>query len=167
VLRQLSNIGLALSLLAGGWCGALAAAALCPHAGCRTQATAPASADSHEHGSPAPAGHHAAVADASDHHAHGQASPSEAGTSPVESSSLLSSHSQSCAHCMGRPEAPASARERRALQAKDDGRGDAPPEAGVVEPPAPSFHRKVTPHQGAPPGGPAARRHLLISVFRI
>lgn len=160
MLRQLSNIGLALSLLAGGWCGALAAAALCPHAGCHTHAAARESAHSHEHGSPAPEGHHAAVADASDHHAHGQ-------TAPVESSSLLSSHDQSCAHCMGRPEAPASGRERRALQAKDDGRGDAPPVSAVAAPPDSPFHRKVTPHQGAPPGGPAARRHLLISVFRI
>ena len=167
MLRQLSNIGLALSLLAGGWCGAVAAAALCPHVGCRTQAAAPASAGSHEHGTPARGGHHAAVADASDHHAHGQASPREAGAGSVESLSLLSSHDQSCAHCVGSPEAPASGGERRALQSRDGGRDDAPPASGVVALPTPSFFEKVTPHQGAPPGSPAARRHLLLSVFRI
>ena len=144
----------------------MAAAALCPHVGCGTQPAAPNSAGSHEHGTPAPAGQDAAVADSSGHNAHGQASPAEAGTAPVESLSLLSSHSQSCAHCMGRSEAPTSSRERRAFQSKDDCRDDAPPASGVVAPPAPSFYRKVTPHQGSPPG-PAARRHLLLSVFRI
>lgn len=167
MLRQLSNIVLALSLLAGGWCGAVAAAALCPHVGCGSQAAAPKSAGSHEHGTPAPAGHHAAVADASGHHAHEQASPSGTGADTVESSSLLPSHDRSCDHCMGRPDAPASGRERRALHSRDGGRGDAPPASGVVASPAPSFFEKVTPHQGAPPGGTPARRHLLISVFRI
>lgn len=170
--RKLVNFCLAWTLVLGCWGGVLAAAA-CPHVGCETPAAAP------QH--PAGHGEHSSVesqdaAVAEDHSAHHEghrghgaepANGEQLRPEPAVSAGVVSDpHEQSCAHCVGRPEAPpSSGNEWRANSAHKPVK-DAPSHTALQTlAPSAAHLREIVPAQHAPPG--RSDRHLLLSVFRI
>jgi hypothetical protein len=172
VTRKLVNLCLALTLVLGCWGGVLAAAA-CPHAGCKTAASAPEVTAGHgEH----TGDHGHDVVGPEDHSGHGEAheghtaQPSEQDRqhfSPEQFTGVASNrHDQNCAHCVGSTEAPPSRSfEWQSNSLKQGGKLLAPQASGRIVAPAAVFVREITPAQHAPPG--RSDRHLLFSVFRI
>lgn len=172
MLKQLSNLVLAFSLIAGGW-GCVLAAALCGHTDCST------SSDSAGHGSHAPEvdesvgrGAHGGHAAADDHGGH-----PEHGPATVEQSEHDSPHEtrpsgrwvpdvSPCGHCVSGPRPlSSSVSEQQAGQPqRQDGAG-VNVTARRVAPPERGFTPLVIPSQGAPPG--RVSTHVLNSVFRI
>ena len=156
----------------GCWGGVLAAA-LCPH-GCETTAHAAgeASTTHGDHGMDC-----AQMVKPEDHsgdisgHEEGHAGyPADGDQRQSDHAGLHTDargqHDQSCAHCVGRPEAPPSPySEGQSNSAKRGGSFTAPLATVQVESPAPVYRRKITPAQHAPPG--ESDRHLLLNVFRI
>lgn len=162
MLRLLLNTGIALVLIAGGCCEALAVAA-CLHPGCGTVAGAPGHPPSHGDGGVS-AGHDEMSHGAPGGHAHEAAAPADAVR--LTAASIIGSHDRSCDHCMSRSEPDPAGPERRACRPKDGGREAAPPAQSAAALPHVNFTPEVIPSQGSPPGR-GIRTHLLLSVFRI
>ena len=168
-----------LALLAGSWGGVLAAAA-CPHAGCRTDAdaaTAPHVENSGGHGRHENAdgqGHHAASHE--DHSVHAPTHDGEHAAeqhtrtqTPRDSERLRGvasgPHDPTCAHCVGRSDAPSRSTEWQPNPFKAGAKLDAPPAAEPVSAPHLVPARELRPTQHAPPGRHG--KYLLLGVFRI
>lgn len=167
--RKLLNLCL-VSVLLWGCAGGLLAAAFCPHAGCRATAEArPADASHAEH----TAGRDHGSASPEDHTGHGaghDAGPSSQTQHQAEagapSFTASDSHDSSCAHCVGRAEAPPSrCFEWRSNWSAKNLKEFARREARQAAPPPSGFVREIRPAQHAPPGD--SDRHVLLNVFRI
>lgn len=184
MIRQLSNLVLAFSLVAGGW-GCVLAAALCGHPGCAPSGASaghgsraselseaaghgahegPSGSDAHaEHSE-----HDSSAAEHSGHDSSDEAPPAAGMVTPNPDLPLsrLTSGAAPCGHCVGGPGPRRSTTsERQANQPQRlDGAGDPLPTRQYT-PPDTAFVRDVIPSQGAPPGLVSA--HILNSVFRI
>lgn len=172
VLRKLVNICVGLALMTGCWGGVLAAAA-CPHSGCETMAFAPDvaatqsdHADTHGHDTASPEAHSSHVSAHQGHAAEPPARDQHQFSHGELKSVAPEQHDQSCAHCVGSPEAPSSpCFEWQSGSAKRGGGFVAPLAATQIKAPAAVFLREITPAQHAPPG--QSDRHIILSVFRI
>ena len=157
----------------GCWGGVLAAA-LCPH-GCESTAHAAgeASTTHGDHGTDCaqmvkPEDHSGDISAHEEGHAGEPADGDQrqSGHAGPYTVARGGQHDQSCAHCVGRPEAPPSPySEGQSSSAKRSGSFAAPLAAVQLESSAPVYLRKITPAQHAPPG--ESDRHLLLNVFRI
>jgi hypothetical protein len=166
--RQFFIIRLLLcALMLSGW-GGLLGAAFCPHAAARAGAVASVAE------SMSMADDHAcchADAKGSDKHcsnsSHGAMDGMEATPATEPSPQALAPPAASCSHCIGHsslPAAPTKAGE--ATQHRPDAHRLALKEVKHIAPPVVRFVSTIAPTQGAPPG-PAARKHLLLSIFVI
>lgn len=170
--RQLLFICLLLcALMLSGW-GAVLAAALCPHAATAGRAASVVESMSMEDDHACCPARDEGAAGASEH----CSQASQEATHEMEAMAstarptpqAVAWPAASCAHCIGRnglPAAPAKAASDAAQKRQDAHRLTAQ-ETKLVAPHALSFVSTISPTQGAPPG-PAARKHLLLSVFLI
>ena len=161
--RKISIIGvLLLALCVSGWSSALAAAISCPHA----KGEAPGAMVEQDHSCC-----RAKTAEAEAHcSTSGHEAMAESRVMPVIDAGAVkeavAQPAESCAHCMDRPEVPATLTFCQANQIK---RSADAATARTAMPTAPFmvlFAPRVLSRQGSPPGT-QARKHLLISVFII
>lgn len=161
------------ALVLSGW-GSVLAAALCPHAASRAAAAsveagvgvdddhACCHADAEGAGEHCSGSKHEATGESKATHAHGQRAQA---TKPLRQA--LAPSESSCSHCVGHSSLPvAPARFGEPSRPKHDAHRPAQDEAKPVAPPVIRFVSSIAPTQGAPPG-PAARKHLLLSIFLI
>lgn len=171
---RLLHLCVAAALTLGGWGGALAAA-LCAHAGA-SHDCCPQHADE-RHDAQAHTGHdkHAPSATREGSCGDGHEATGDEGVGHAERGAHADGEDAAasstrdggfCAHCVGRSE---NAPPRESPTSRQSGHGH----EGCVESArhavvtgAQSFDASLTPQRGSPPGD-AARRHLLLSVFRI
>ena len=165
---KLSIIGLLLlALCVSGWTSALAAALKCQHAAPRKShaATAHDKHTSQDHSCC-----RARVAHAQPHCSTPQQHKAMGGmrAMPVASARAvaISQPDQSCAHCIDRPEMPATPTVGQANQVNPNVDGARLRETAGLAPLAAQFAPPVQSRQGAPPLA-ASRKHLLLSIFLI
>lgn len=182
MLQRLSLVGVAIALGLSGWGGVLAAALTCPHvrqgaraadavpACCRLQTDAgeqhcavkmkeqPGHAHSTE-AAGAPVAHDAA--------SHTRA-PQGRTRRAAHAAGEAGRPADDCLHCVVRSgTTPPRASVREPEGARRDLISRPAQARGLVVSNAEPFRREVIPSQGAPPGPPSQRRHVLVSVFLI
>lgn len=168
--RYVQILGLVvLAFAASGW-GAIAAAALCPHANVAKTVAAVNAVEGH-------ACHPSQPEAVAKPHCHEDSAMEQEAAADMEmppavsdnkgvSAALTLPDSVPCTHCMGRPELPASTvvarpqvEQRRSLEL-------ATTQATPLATPTLSFTKPVIYRQGAPPGS-LTPKHLLIGVLLI